>query len=361
MFLFGSLISQLWTELINGEFASLGSQLLQSQATLANLGTSLIDVSSFWMSYILLKGLGVLVELAQAFALLLILLQRKLFVRRPTPRQLREFARPPAFMMAELYATHLFLFSITLMFAIVSPIIVVVGFVAFVLSLLVYKYQVMYVYTVKTETAGAIWFPIVFNRLVAALVAMQLVMLGATNLSYGTTQSFALLPLPILTLMINWFHSRRYRNQFKYIAESLDDSNEPPSVMNADKQPASASDDRYLHRALSAPLYQVLVSRTVAQRLADYYDGPYIVDGDRSSMSALARYTISRRRASQDYQAVRVGESPLPAIPDSEEYVLNDSDIEEDDVYEVLEAEQGDAAEDDPLWSSGRPENMDKV
>lgn len=108
---------------------------------LDELADSLIKVSSFWINYISLRGVGAIFDLAQIVSLILISIKR-LFVQ-PTPRNIKEFSRPPDFDYPVYYNIHLFFFTVGMLYSVIAPLILFFCFAYFSLALLVYRYQLM--------------------------------------------------------------------------------------------------------------------------------------------------------------------------------------------------------------------------
>jgi len=105
------------------------------------LADSLIQVSTFWINYISLRGVGVIFDLAQIISLIISYV-KKLFVR-PTPRNIKEFSRPPDFDYPVYYNVHLFFFTVGLLYSVIAPLILLFCFLYFGLAILVYRYQLM--------------------------------------------------------------------------------------------------------------------------------------------------------------------------------------------------------------------------
>jgi hypothetical protein len=108
---------------------------------LDELADSLIKVSSFWINYISLRGVGAIFDLAQIISLIIINV-KKLFVQ-PTPRNIKEFSRPPDFDYPVYYNIHLFFFTVGMLYSVIAPLILFFCFTYFSLALLVYRYQLM--------------------------------------------------------------------------------------------------------------------------------------------------------------------------------------------------------------------------
>ncbi|CAG8778794.1 8576_t:CDS:2, partial [Racocetra persica] len=69
--------------------------VIKQSNLLDEIADSMIKVSTFWINYISLRGVGAVFDLAQVASLLMKFIKRR-FVK-PTPRNLKEFSRPPDF------------------------------------------------------------------------------------------------------------------------------------------------------------------------------------------------------------------------------------------------------------------------
>ena len=89
----------------------------------AQIVTSIIDninaKNPFWTSYVSLKGLTAMVELAQLLSLTLIFFRR--YTREVTPRELKKLASPPDIDFAPVYALYLWIFTICMLYSVYAP------------------------------------------------------------------------------------------------------------------------------------------------------------------------------------------------------------------------------------------------
>ncbi|KAF9143831.1 hypothetical protein BG015_000296 [Linnemannia schmuckeri] len=168
------------------------------------LSTSVVSTSLFWVNYMSLRNFGVLLDLSQLISLAIYWLKSTV-----TPRESQAMAKPDVFDFPLFFSVHLFALTVTLLYSVISPLILFFAAVYFSLSSLAYKYQLMYVFRTKVETGGRL-FRVVYNRLLAALLLFQIVMIGVLNLKTAHRQSLAIIPLPILTILFKIFLSRHY-------------------------------------------------------------------------------------------------------------------------------------------------------
>lgn len=168
------------------------------------LSSSVVSTSLFWVNYMSLRNFGVLLDLSQLVALAIYWLKSTV-----TPRESKAMDKPDVFDFPLFFSVHLFALTVTLLYSVISPLILLFAAVYFSLSSLVYKYQLMYVFRTKVETGGRL-FRVVYNRILAALLLFQIVMIGVLNLKTAHRQSLAIIPLPVLTILFKIFLARHY-------------------------------------------------------------------------------------------------------------------------------------------------------
>ncbi|ORX55060.1 DUF221-domain-containing protein [Hesseltinella vesiculosa] len=191
---------------------------------LAQVAKNLTDVSTYWLSYVTLRSVGVIINLAQLFVLISITF-RKWFTN-PSPRQLQEFTRPTQFDYPVFFNLLIFFFTVGLIYSVISPLVLPFTLVYFMLATVVFKYLLMYVFVTRTETGGQMW-RILFNRLLVSVILFQVVMIGILKLKSANVPSFVCVPLPILTLLFKFYCLRRLDPHVYYIQpRSADGKNE---------------------------------------------------------------------------------------------------------------------------------------
>ncbi|KAF9586047.1 hypothetical protein BGW38_010178 [Lunasporangiospora selenospora] len=168
------------------------------------LAEQIIKFSLFWVNYISLRNFGALLDLFQIVNLFFHWLKRTV-----TPREKQALDEAEVFEFPTFFSAHLFLLTVALLYSVIAPLVLFFSAVYFALASLVYKYQLMYVFQTKIETGGRL-FRVVFNRLIAALILFQVVMIGVLNLKAAHKQSIAVIPLPIIAILFKIF----LRNHF---------------------------------------------------------------------------------------------------------------------------------------------------
>lgn len=250
----------------------------------------LLTTGNHFLALVSVRGLlSQPLELAQAAALIGVSVKRWLFAS--TPRQDREFSKPPPMDFAVQYAYHLFIFTISFLFAPLVPLVAVTGLVYFVVSYHVYKYQCLYVFDTKVETGGMMW-PLIFNRVLWAQVVAQLAMAAVLWARGGSLEAYSILPLVPITLGLQLYASYRLFPRTQYVAAaypSFTIEGTPGTRKRGKKMIAAVQEfeyyddskafsrtslaDRFMLPELARPLMTPMVREEVRSLLPEVYAG----------------------------------------------------------------------------------------
>jgi hypothetical protein len=182
-----------------------------------------LNMSNYWLTWIPLRFYLAIFDLAQVLKLLLVWFQKGFLGR--TPRDVREYTKPPHFEYSIYYANLLFLFAVGLLYACLAPLVIIFTAAAFWISLGVYKYQMMYVSVTKVESGGQLW-RVIVNRLLASIIFMQLILIFVVALDNVSTTSRiikAVASVPPIAIVIGFkiYCTARFDRQFDwYIPEA---------------------------------------------------------------------------------------------------------------------------------------------
>lgn len=192
----------------NSIFSILSDLIDQPKRIFILLGESIPQVSTFYISYILLRSLTLFpMQLSRIVPLCYLSIYKYFYTN--TPRSRYELTRPPQIQYGVEYADHLLIFLIGIIYACVSPIILPFSALFFGLGYIVVKYQLIYVYISQWESGGQFW-PIIYPRMLIGLLVAQFTLIGLFLLKNGWYQYILALPLPVITY---WFY---YSIQLKY-------------------------------------------------------------------------------------------------------------------------------------------------
>ncbi|GJT56774.1 CSC1-like protein HYP1 isoform X1 [Tanacetum coccineum] len=143
------------------------------------------------------------------------------FLKRIFLKETGEIFEVPTFPYnSEIPSILLFgLLGITYFF--LSPLILPFLLVYYCMAYLVYRHQLLNVYSPKFETGGTFW-PIVHNSTIFSLVLMHMIAVGIFGLKKLPLASSLTIPLPIITLLFNSYCRNRFLPVFKgYPAECM--------------------------------------------------------------------------------------------------------------------------------------------
>src|SRR5690606_24459740 len=111
-----------------------------------------------------------------------------------TPRQLQRATQPWCFQYYYYYPHSILAFVITLIYSVISPLILAAATVYFAFALLVFKYQFAYCYVRKYEKSGK-FFRLVFQYTTDGLLIFQITMVGVLWLKQAIVGGFFVLAL----------------------------------------------------------------------------------------------------------------------------------------------------------------------
>ncbi|CAJ0828201.1 43_t:CDS:10 [Entrophospora sp. SA101] len=210
--------------------------VFKAQDFTQELAKSLVKVSTFWINYISLRGVAAIFDLAQMFSLVWTFL-KKIFIT-PTPRNIKEFSRPPDFDYPHIWFTDI--------------------------------NSCKYVFTTKIETGGTYW-RVIFNRVIVSMIMWQIAMIGVMNLKAARQQSIAIIPLIIITILFKIYCSRRYDSKIHYYQPKTKELElSGSSDMHKRKDDVS---NRFGHPSLSCELITPMVFSNVKHLLSQVYHG----------------------------------------------------------------------------------------
>ncbi|CAO3660946.1 unnamed protein product [Rhizopus stolonifer] len=157
------------------------------------IGKNVASSSIYWINYTCINTVSLLFSLLRPLSLL----KRK--------SRLEEFG------FGKNYALVLSLFTSTLAYSVTAPIVLPFSLIYFGTAIIVFKYKLAYVYSVRVDTFGRLW-PLLYCLTVSSVIVFQLIMIITLRLKGGGIQVYVLIPLPLLTmltLVYGWILFRR--------------------------------------------------------------------------------------------------------------------------------------------------------
>ncbi|WVQ97942.1 hypothetical protein IAU59_005061 [Kwoniella sp. CBS 9459] len=176
------------------------------------------NVRNFMVSYVMLQAIGLMPLQLLNMGPLLTLGSARAFSTK-TPRDFAEANAPPMLNYGWVYPQALLVFTITLVYSVMSPLILFFGATYFGVSYLVYKYKLLFIYFKPYESNGEAW-RITFARTLWALIIFQLFMTGLFSLRQFFWASGAMVPLILYTLWWSWVMYRDFGPLSQYLALS---------------------------------------------------------------------------------------------------------------------------------------------
>ena len=233
----------------------------------------LIQVSPFWLSWLIQRNLGSAADISQIWNLIWTGCMRRF--GSPTPRQWIEWSAPPVMDYAVYYNYFLFYATVTLCFVTVQPLVVPITVFFFIIDYWLKKYLLLYVLITKNESGGVFW-RILFNRFIFALILADCI-IALTLKANGTWIMVAVVgPLPLLAFGFKFYCARTFDDQMEFYTKAhiLDPEN---LKVAADGAKAKWISDRvaskFGHPALHAKLMTPMVHAKAQSVLKEIYRG----------------------------------------------------------------------------------------
>ncbi|WVQ84128.1 hypothetical protein IAT38_006275 [Cryptococcus sp. DSM 104549] len=215
------LISVLFIFLLTSTYLALVRDLVDTPMKIPEKLASALqgdNVRNFMVSYVMLQALGLMpLQLLNLGPLLSLGFARAF--RTKTPRDYAEANAPPMLNYGWVYPPALLVFTITMVYSVMSPLILVFGAIYFGIAYLVFKYKLLFVYFKPYESNGEAW-RITFARTLWALCIFQLFMTGLFSLRQFFWASGAMVPLIFLTLWQSWIMWRDFGPLSEFLAIS---------------------------------------------------------------------------------------------------------------------------------------------
>ncbi|KAG8927697.1 hypothetical protein FRC01_007066 [Tulasnella sp. 417] len=248
-----------------------------------------LQESNFWLTYLCLRGCLAVFDLAQLVSAFWMSIKIRLFAR--TPRDVREWTKPPSFGFAVHFSNMLFMAAVSLIYAPLAPLVPLCAAVVFWVSSVVYKYHLTFVSTTKVESGGLLWIP-VMNCLMASLILMHVVMMltNGLQMGWGTFYWISALPPIVGVAVFQYFFLRRFTNQFRWWIpnpKEIAASNLHPERADSKGGPFAS---RFGHPALHSELFIPMLPASMMPLLPQVYGGR-LITGTRATVEDLGQKT----------------------------------------------------------------------
>ncbi|KAI0717471.1 DUF221-domain-containing protein [Fomitopsis betulina] len=209
-----------------------------------------------------------------------------------TPREIREWTQLQVSLTRSTtriwYAAfpiiYLFMATVGLFFAPIAPLVSVAAMVVFWISSWVYKYQLMFVFVSQVETGGRLW-NVVINRLLAALILMQLIMLLSCpgtedppvaigfQFQFRSFKWIATIPPIFFVLGFKIYITRTFLPAFQYYIPTDEELRQAAVHSKRSDNLNNKLEKRFGHPALHQDLFTPMVHANMTHLLAEVFDG----------------------------------------------------------------------------------------
>ncbi|ORY28026.1 hypothetical protein BCR39DRAFT_576859 [Naematelia encephala] len=221
-----------------------------------------VQQSTYWLTWLPLRGFLVIFELIQLIKLATVSLRRVMFSH--TPRDIRNMTKPGYFEYPIVIVNLLFVAAVGMIYAPLAPLVAIGTCMVFWFSSVVYKYQLLYVYVSRAESGGRMW-NVYVNRLIACAVLMQLLMVLTTGLiRQRWLDAVAAVPPLIIMVAFKIWIDKTAGNRFRYFEPTPQEAEaERQASMSEKRTRYSEMEKRFLHPALQQDkLFTIMVHKS---------------------------------------------------------------------------------------------------
>lgn len=248
----------------------------------AKFSTSVINASSFWITYILNASLGLTLEFLQIWPM--IVRGFKKHFLNYTPRQQLKWSAPQHFNYAMHYNWMLFYSTIGFTFAIVQPL-VLLSLLAYFSNYFYKKYSLNYIYITKAETDGLFW-PFLFDNMIWGMVTgdviAALLIWSHSNYIYACS----MIPLLFMLLIFKFMSVRRHNDRFYFFIPTEKEMNQmiesgsPYTSQTYGYDNLENIKNEYQNPAIESPLLVPIVSSRVQNIIPCEFETTIYRDSD---------------------------------------------------------------------------------
>ncbi|KAL9101357.1 MAG: hypothetical protein Q9163_003380 [Psora crenata] len=244
--------------------------------------TGLIEVSPFWLTWLLQRNLGSAADLAQVIQLTGVWFGKTF--TSPTPRRIIELTAPCPFDYAVYYNYFLFYATVALCFATLQPLVIPITAFYFAVDYWLKKYLLLYVLITKTESGGQYW-RILFNRVIFATILADTIIAMVIKAAGYWSMVASLAPLPILLVAFKIYCARCFDDQNAFYTKAI--LKDPETMTGPGKKPRRIDRvaSKFGHPALYAKLMTPMVHARAQHVLGSIYRGRVNQDVDTEGMA----------------------------------------------------------------------------
>jgi hypothetical protein len=244
--------------------------------------TKLIQISPYWISWLLQRNLGAAIDLGQLVNLAWRSFSKKFLA--PTPREMIELSAPQPFDYAAYYNYFLFYATVALCFGTIQPLVLPVAAFYFWLDSYLKKYLLLYVFITKYESGGMFWRTI-YNRMLFATLLGNLVVVLVIFTKGDYQQHWdmlvAMAPLPFAVIGFKWYCAREFDDAIHFYQKGKAMSDVEVAAGERKSRKGDKVGTRFGHPVLYQPLMVPMVSKNAQHMLKQVYGGRTSIDENR--------------------------------------------------------------------------------
>lgn len=289
-------------------------QAVQEGHLFGTIFSSLLQVSPFWVTWLMQRTLGSAIDLAQLSHLARIWLGKTFFA--PTPRQAIEWTAPPSFDYASYCNYFLFYTTVAMCFATLQPIVLPVTAFYFALDAIFRKYLLLYVFVTKNESDGQMW-RLLFNRMIFATILANFMAALAIRAKGNWTMVFCLIPLPFMMLGLKVFCMKKYDADIEYYSRGSPTDVEAMAVGKSIKT-SDRLISRFGHPALYKPLITPMVHAKAVYALQNIYQGRLDSSDVSGEFSDVVLDPMESKQPGRKRAATTTEPAPFEFVPENQ-------------------------------------------
>lgn len=234
----------------------------------ARIQNTYLSQSNYWLTWLPLRLWAAVFDLAQVLNLILVWAKARLFGR--TPREIREWTKPPKFDYAVYIANSLLIVAVAFVYAPLAPLVPLLAAFAFFASSMIYKQQLLYVAVTGHESGGRMW-RVAINRMLICLVFQQAILTLTIGLQQGWIRSVTCAPPVVLIIVFKIILSRTFDERFDWYMPS--DQEVSDAVVHHSDVRKNRLHKRFGNPALHADLFTPMIHKKSQHLLRQIYSG----------------------------------------------------------------------------------------
>ncbi|KAJ9214457.1 hypothetical protein DTO166G4_3861 [Paecilomyces variotii] len=290
--------------------------------------SALCQVSPFWVSWLLQRNLGAMIDLAQLLSLVWIWFSKTFL--SPTPRQTIQWTAPPPFDYASYYNYFLFYATVALCFSTLQPVVLLATALYFGLDAWLKKYLLLYIFVTKTESGGRFW-RVLFNRMIFAILLSNIIIALVIRAKGTWTQVYCMIPLPFLLIGFKFFCKRKFDDNMQFYNKANLTDSEALGVGKPGKKAGDRLYSRFGHPALNKPLPTPMVHAKAAEALKQIYRGRLGTPDSSGDYTDIAMQSMSALQPGKSTGPS--GSAPFEVVPENQldfSYFKNRADFRDE-------------------------------